>query len=299
MRPSSFLPFLALLLLSLIWGYNWVVMKGALTHSSPLLFAAMRVLGGTFVLFLILGLFHRPLVLPPIRFILPLGLLQSTGFVGCTLWALEYGGAGKTAILVYMMPLWLVLLAGPFLGERIHGLQGPALILAFLGLLLILEPWRLHGGNGVFLALLSGFFWAASAVWQKMKTPKGLDLLDVTAWQMLLGGGVLLVLALILEPWRIDWTAGFAAALFYNAVPGNALAWLLWVYALHRLPSGVAGMGTLLAPAVGILSAWVQLRERPGAIEGSGMGLIFLAMVLVAWQHLKGREDPPFPSAQE
>ena len=149
------------------------------------------------------------------------------------------------------------------------------------------------------MALLSGFFWAASAIWQKKKYSPGQDLLDVTAWQMLFGGGVLLILALSVGPWHIEWTPGFAAALFYNAVPGNALAWLLWVYALHRLPSGVAGMGTLLAPAVGILSAWLQLSERPGVMEASGMGLIFLAMFLVAWEHLKTREEFPFPSPQE
>ncbi len=299
MRNSTAIPFLALFLLSLIWGYNWVVMKIALSHSPPLLFAAMRVLGGTAVLFLILRLMGRPLSLPPIGFVLPLGLLQSTGFVGCTLWALEYGGAGKTAILVYMMPLWLILLASPILGERIHSLQGLALGIAVLGLVFILEPWHLQVGKGTVLALLSGFFWAASAIWQKKKYSPGQDLLDVTAWQMLFGGGVLLILALSVGPWHIEWTPGFAAALFYNAVPGNALAWLLWVYALHRLPSGVAGMGTLLAPAVGILSAWLQLSERPGVMEASGMGLIFLAMFLVAWEHLKTREEFPFPSPQE
>ncbi len=298
-QVPSLLPLLSIFLLSLIWGYNWVVMKTALRDCPPLLFAAMRVLGGTVVLFLILRLMRRPLAPPPITVILPLGLLQSTGFVGCTLWALEYGGAGKTAILVYMMPLWLVLLAAPLLGERIRGLQVPALALAFLGLLLILDPWHLQGGKGMILALLSGIFWASSAVWQKKHPSPGFDLLDVTAWQMLFGGIALLIIALVMDPLRIHWTIGLAGALFYNAVPGNALAWILWAYALHRLPSGMAGMGTLLAPAVGILAAWIQLGERPGPMEGAGMGLILLGTILVTLQHFRGQEEPPFSSAQE
>ncbi len=299
MRQTPLFPALALLLLSLIWGYNWVVMKTALADCPPLLFAAMRVLGGTLVLFSILRAMGRPLAMPPVRYVLPLGLLQSTGFVGCTLWALEYGGAGKTAILVYMMPLWLVLLTAIFLGERIRGLEKAALGIALAGLLLILAPWHLEGGRGILLALLSGIFWALSAVWQKKHGALAMDILDVTAWQMLLGGIVLLGVAALVDPWRIHWTPALSLALFYNAVPGNALAWLLWSYALNRLPSGVAGMGTLLAPAVGILASWGQLGEVPNLSTGAGMGLIFLSMALVVREHLKGREASSFLEAQE
>jgi len=299
MRQTPLFPALALLLLSLIWGYNWVVMKTALADCPPLLFAAMRVLGGTLVLFSILRAMGRPLAMPPIRYVLPLGLLQSTGFVGCTLWALEYGGAGKTAILVYMMPLWLILLTAIFLGERIRGLEKAALGIALAGLLLILAPWHLEGGRGILLALLSGIFWALSAVWQKKHRALAMDILDVTAWQMLLGGIVLLGVAALVDPWRIHWTPALSLALFYNAVPGNALAWLLWSYALNRLPSGVAGMGTLLAPAVGILASWGQLGEVPNLSTGAGMGLIFLSMALVVREHLKGREASSFLEAQE
>ncbi len=299
MRFTSLWPVVSLGALSLIWGYNWVVMKSALKDCPPLLFASMRVLGGTAILFLLLKGMNRSLRRPPLGFILPLGLLQSTGFVGCTLWALEYGGAGKTAILVYMMPLWLILLAWLCLGERIPNIHWAALGLAALGIVFILEPWRIHGGKGVILALFSGFFWAASAIWHKKRAPPGLDLLDATAWQMLFGGVVLSGLALCIEPMHVNFTVGLGWALFYNAVPGNALAWLLWSYSLHHLPSGVAGMGTLLAPAVGILSAWLQLGERPGPFEGLGMFVLFFAMLLVSWEHLRNKDETSFSAAPE
>ncbi len=299
MKRLPLFPALALFLLSLIWGYNWVVMKIALADCPPLLFASMRVLGGAAVLFVILRLMNRPLRMPPIAYIFPLGLLQSTGFVGCTLWALEYGAAGKTAILVYMMPVWLVLFSALFLGERIRGLERPALALALGGLLLILAPWHLKGGTGLLLALLSGLFWALSAIWQKKFGSSGMDILDVTAWQMLFGGVVILGVALILDPWTIHWTTRLTLGLLYNAIPGNALAWILWAYALHRLPSGVAGMGTLLAPAIGILASWLQLGERPVGLEGAGMAMIFAAMSFVIAEHVKGRDSESFAQAQE
>lgn len=299
--PKLILPLAALGLLSLIWGYNWVVMKMALRDCPPLLFAAMRVLGGAVILLPLLRILGRPLTLPPLGYVLPLGILQSTGFVGCTLWALEFAGAGKTAVLVYMMPLWLLLLAWPLLGDRIHGLQWPAMGFAFLGLVFILDPQHAHGAfRGTALAILSGIFWAASAVWQKKKSPPDLDLLVVTTWQMVFGGLVLAAIALSVDPLRIHWTVGLTEALLYNAIPGNALAWFLWAYALHRLPSGVAGMGTLLAPMVGVLASWTQLGERPGSREFVGMIFVFLALILVTWQHLRGQqEEMPVPTPQE
>ncbi|MHB1565782.1 MAG: DMT family transporter [Acidiferrobacter sp.] len=174
-RPRL-LPVLALGLLTLIWGYNWVVMKTALVDCPPLLFAALRVLFGALALVPVLLVMKRPLAPPPMSYIVPLGLLQSTGFVGFALWALAYSGAGPTAILVYMMPLWFMLLAWPLLGERVRGWQWPALVLALVGLVCILEPWHQHGhAVGTVLALLSGLFWAASSVWQKKRAPEGLD----------------------------------------------------------------------------------------------------------------------------
>ncbi len=298
-RPNR-LPLLALFFLSLIWGYNWVVMKVALASCPPLLFASMRVMGGAVVLLLILKAMGRPIPLPPLGYILPLGLFQSTGFVGLTLWALEFGGAGKTAVLVYMMPIWLLLLAWPFLGQKIRGLEWISLLLSFCGLLLILEPWHVQQSvEGTLLAILSGISWAASAIWQKRKAPGDLDLLNATVWQMILGGAVLTLLAFAVDPVSIHPTPGFFMALSYNAILGNALAWLLWSYALHHLPPGVAGMGTLLAPLIGVLASWGQLGERPGLLEGAGMGLILLAMMLVSVLHLRPQERlPPLP-AQE
>ncbi|MHB1606137.1 MAG: DMT family transporter [Leptospirales bacterium] len=299
-RSLPVLPLVFLGLLSLIWGYNWVVMKIALASCPPLLFAALRVLGGALVLFPLLIFLDRPLKMPKWRYVLPLGLFQSTGFVGLTLWGLEFGGAGKTAVLVYMMPLWLILLSWPFLGERIHGKQWIALALSLMGLLLILDPLHLHGHlTGTVLALLSGFSWAFSAIWQKRHAPPGTDLLNATAWQMVFGGMVLAVIAVIVDPIHILWTPSFVGALLYNAIPGNALAWVLWAYVLHSLPPGIAGMGTLIAPLIGVFAAWGQLGERPGGWEAIGMTLIVLALLLVTWQHLSADQKMPIPSAQE
>ena len=46
--------FIALFLLTLIWGYNWVVMKTAVQYASPFQFAALRTFLGAIMLFLVM-----------------------------------------------------------------------------------------------------------------------------------------------------------------------------------------------------------------------------------------------------
>ena len=72
------------------------------------------------------------------------------------------------------------------------------------------------------------------------------------------------------------------SAVIFNAVFCNALAWLLWLYALQRLAAGVASMTSMLAPVIGVLAAWWQLNEVPNTYEGIGMVLIGLALVVIS-----------------
>jgi drug/metabolite transporter (DMT)-like permease len=94
-KPVTLWPLAALALLSIIWGYNWVVMKVAISDCPPLLFATLRVWLSVIVLIPLIIWLKRPLRMPSARYIIPFGLLQTTGFIGLALWALEYGGAGK------------------------------------------------------------------------------------------------------------------------------------------------------------------------------------------------------------
>ena len=55
-------------------------------------------------------------------------MLQTAGFLGLMTWALQGEGAGKTAILTYTMPFWLLLMAWVFLGERLKGFQWVAVV---------------------------------------------------------------------------------------------------------------------------------------------------------------------------
>lgn len=294
-KQSLRLSVLALLLLALIWGYAWVVMKIALSYAQPFTFAAARTFLGSLSLFAVLPLLRcpvRPTALGPVAV---LGLLQTTAHMGLLTWALAGGGAGRTSILTYTMPFWLLLMAWIFLGERLKSFQWVAVALALVGFILILAPWQLHGGMSTLLAVGGAIFWAASAVYAKvLRKRHQLELLPLTAWQMLLGSLPLIVIAFAFEsPTSIKWTGTFVAALAYASVLGNSVAWLLWLYILNALPAGSAGLATLLTPVIAITSAWIQLGERPSLVEGAGMIAIVSALMLtVLWELIRQRRSP-------
>jgi drug/metabolite transporter (DMT)-like permease len=288
-KPSQGYALLALVALTIIWGYNWVVMKVGLRYSPPFDFAAMRAFFGALSLFLVMIVLHKPLKPKAILGTFLLGILQTGGVLGFSMWALVSGGAGKTAVLNYTMPFWVLLFAWIVLGERLRGLQWLGVGLALAGLLFMLMPFSLTSdlmSKG--LALLSGITWALSViVAKKLHQKASLDLLSLTAWQMLCGSIPLILVALVVPTPPIEWSIPFIAALVYNIIPGNAIAWLLWLYALSRLSAGAAGLGTLMTPAIGVLAAWAQLGEKPGLNESVAIVLIVVALACNSIQSVK------------
>ncbi len=299
--PSSRRAWWALLLLSVIWGYNWVVMKVALRDAGVFDFAALRTALGALCLFAVLFWRRAPLAPKNIPGVALLGLLQTSAFIGLSVWAVDLGGAGRTAVLVYTMPFWVLVFAWPLLGERIRGWQWLAVALAFGGLVSIIEPWRLHGELlSKVLAVTAGMAWAASViVAKKMRIRDPETLLSVTAWQMLFGAIPLVLLALSVPGRPIHWTASFIVALIYNVIPANALAWLLWLYVLNRLSAGLASIGTLATPVLGVIAARLQLGENPDALETAGMMLIGIALALFSYHSAQQQRRVSATMAQE
>jgi drug/metabolite transporter (DMT)-like permease len=275
--------------LSLIWGYNWVMMKVAVTYAPPFAFAALRFLGGAIVLMATLKLMGRSLrfreLRPRWRVITLIGLLQTALCFGLVTWALATGAAGRSAVLNYTMPLWVLVFSVWLLKEKVPGAQWGAAALALIGIVLISVAGGKSGSlPAVMLALGAGLTWGLGVVVTKRAMRVApMDPLALTAWQMLAGAIVMCVVALIVPEGPIDWSPGFITALLYNIGPATPLAYVIWFTLLNRLDAGLASLGILLTPLLGLLLSTLQLGERPGLVEGVGMGLILLAIAGLGW----------------
>ena len=282
-RRDSRLAVAALAGQSLFLGYNWVVMKIGLKYSDPWPFTALRTGLGAVAVFILLVVLRRPLrPTQPLRTML-LGLLQTTGMIGLLMWALQTGAAGRVSALVYTMPVWALLFGWIFLGEKVVGLQWLAAAFALAGLVLVLDPLHLKGTwESKALAVGSGIAWAASAVVAKWINKRGpVDVVNLTAWQMLYGSIPIILIAALVPSRPIDWTGHFVAALAYNVIPATAISWVLWLFVLKTFRTGVAGISTLATPVIGIASAAIQLGERVSPMEGVGMGCILAALLVL------------------
>jgi drug/metabolite transporter (DMT)-like permease len=215
-----------------------------------------------------------------------LGLLQVGLFVALSHFALLYAGPGKTSVLVFTMPFWMIVFAHFIIHERMRGAQWIAVALGFIGLLLIVEPWKLTNVTGSLLAIAAGAVWALSAVFSK-KWPTATDPLLFTAWQLFFGFTVLGLLALAHPHGPIAWNFEFVWSLLFSALLATAIGWWLWTYVLANSPAGMAGLNSLGIPVVAVIASAIQLGERPPPNELVGMLLIGIALGLLAWLNMR------------
>ena len=268
--------YVALALLTLIWGNNWLVMKLALRHADPVTYNIHRTLVAIAVLFAVL-LWQRRRLLPESWLaVLVTGFFQTTINFGATTMALAGGGAGRTSVLVFTMPFWTILIAWPVLHERLRGAQWLAVGCAFAGLTLVVEPWNWQGALAPKLwAVLSGFGWAAGTVAIKyFQRERRFDMLNFMAWQMVLGLPALLVVSQVYPVTTTQWGVEYALLLLATGGIATALGFLLWVAVLRFLSAGAASLNMFAIPVIALLSSMAVFGERLTAQEWAGIACL-------------------------
>jgi len=290
------LPAIALVVLSLTWGYTWVLAKQGLQYAPPFAFAAERCVGGALSLLIVLKLIGKPLKLVAPFQTLGVGLTQVAGFMIFQTWALVEGGPGKTAVLIFTMPIWTLLLAWPLLGERVRGKQWLAAASTLAGLLMIIEPWDMHASLfSKFLGLMAALCWASGTILiKRLRATTPVDLLTLTAWQMVLGAVPLVVLSLFVAEPATQWTPHYVGILGFMSVASTAMCWWLWIYILDRVPAWEASLSVLGTPVVAILSSRLTLGEAFKASEVAGILLIGGGLALLSlFGWLASRRETP------
>ncbi|QEL65263.1 hypothetical protein OTERR_17870 [Oryzomicrobium terrae] len=282
------LPTLALATLSLIWGYTWVLSKQSLAYAPPFAFAAERCVGGAIALFVVLKLLGKPMKLQAPRATIAIALTQVAGFMVFQTWALVEGGPGKTAVLIFTMPIWTLLMAWLILGERVRGGQWLAAASTLTGLILIIEPWDMHTSLfSKFLGVMAALCWATGSILiKRLRSRVPVDLFTLTAWQMALGAIPLLILATLVPERPTEWAPHFIGLLAFISVVSTGMCWWLWSYILDRVPAWEASLSVLGTPVVAILSSRLTLGEEFKVLEVTGILLIgggLLLLSLLGW----------------
>lgn len=285
--------FLAIVLLTLIWGTTWAAIRISLRGIPPLLGVALRfgfagalLLGVALALRVPLGRARHERWLWGANAVLTFG-----GSYGIVFWAEQWVPSGLAAVLFATFPLWTVVLSPLLLpGERWRLRPVAGVVLGFLGVALIYA--RDLAPSGPRAASAGAVFLAApllSAVANLLTKRFGREVhpLSITAVPMLVGGALVgAVVAALPEPRPATFGRDAVLALAYLAVVGSGLAFSVYYWLLRRLSVLKLAMITYTAPVVAVVVGAVVFAEPLGWPSLAGGALVLLGVVLtVAVRH--------------
>jgi|SRR5262245_57081895 len=279
---------LALLLANIVYGTSYVVTRLALADVPPATLALLRVLiGGAILVPLSLRTRVRLSAGEHARIVV-MGVVGFAAAFALGHWGLARSTATNAALLIVTEPLGLILLGPLVLHERLRRAEAFGAALALTGALLVVVngiPGLTHAllprWRGDVLLVLSGFAYAAYSVLGR-PILKHRPALPVTALSILWGvpGLVPLVAQEWLDGQRPALTGSAVAGALYLGVVITALGYLVWNWALERVPAARAGIFVNLQPAVGAVLGVLLLGDSASGFTVAGGVLIVLGLLL-------------------
>lgn len=271
-----------------VWGSNFVVIKIALAHLPPLLFAALR-----FTLAFVPAVFFlkRPAV--PWSHLAAYGVLIGAGQFGLLYIAMAHSiSPGLASLVVQTQVFFTIGLAMWFTRERVRPYQLAALVLAAVGLGVIV----LHRGGdvtplGLVLVLGAALSWAGGN--QVARMGGQVDMLAYVVWSSVFAIPPLIVLSLSLEGWSAvarglaDADAMTWAAVLYQSLGNTMFGYASWAWLLVRHPAASVAPFALLVPVFGMGLSTLLLGEPLQGWKLAAALLVLLGLALnVAWPRL-------------
>jgi drug/metabolite transporter (DMT)-like permease len=297
-----------IVVLTLVWGCNWPILKLGVTEMPPLTFRMYTILFAALGLLAIAKLGGQSLRLPrrswPV--VGMLAMLNITAWNGLVLFGVQQMPAGRSAILAYTMPVWATLVSLWLLHEPLSRRKIIGLGLGMAGMAVLLgdDLTALRGRPfGAFMILAAAVTWAFGTVLLRKLKPQ-VPPTTLTAWMMIIGWVPIALLAPVLDPaWlsaipKLSGTAWFA--ILYNIVLAGTLAHWAWFTLARTLPVAVSSMSSLPVPVVGVFAGIIVLGERPGPAEWLALALVVAALVAVLWPDQAAPErSPALPPAPD
>ena len=278
---------LGMLLVCLIWGFNFSITKSAFDQIPPLAFTAIRFVISSLLLWLVLRVVEGPGQLPPgaLRRLVLLGLAGNTLYQLAFMLGLARTTASNSALILSTVPTVVAVFAGVLGLERITTRMRWGIALGTLGVALVIATRGVAFDRGTFtgdlLTVLAVLCWAGYTVGLR-RVPGGVSPLRVTTITTIAGapGLVLVGLPSVL---RLDWGAVSARAwlaVAYASILSLVVAYLLWNRSVKAIGGTRTAIYMCLTPLVAVLGAWLLLGERPHPLQGIGALFIITGVLL-------------------
>lgn len=293
-----------MLLVVLIWGVNFAVVKASLAEIPLFAFTALRFAAAALLLTLVAYAREGGIAAPRGTF----WRLAGLGFVGNTAYQLLFvvglsmTTAANCALLISTTPVFVVLLGAALGVERITRTVAAGVALAFAGIVLVLAARGVSlsraTAGGDLIVLCASLLWALYTLGVRAVGGR-LSPLRLTALTMLFGTPGLLI-AGAPQLARFDWRAPSLAAwagLAFSAVFALVVAYAIWNASVRAVGSSRTAVYSCLIPVVAAAVAWPALGERPAPLQAFGAALI-VAGILLTRRVAKGAGGPGSAAAE-
>lgn len=258
------------------WGANYVVTRQLLPVDAPLWGSAFRALPAGLVLLAVARSLPRGVWWWRSAV---LGTLNIAAFFLLVYVAAQLLPSSVAASVMALAPLVLAGFAWLLVAERPTGRVLGGAVAGILGVLLLVGGAR---GSidpaGVAASLAALVLSSAGAVLSK-RWYDGTSLVAMTAWQLVIGGLALGIVALVVEGAPSSPAPSEAAGFAFTSLVATALAYLCWFGGLARLRAGAVGVVGLLNPVTGVLLGALVAHERFTAAQVAGMTLVLVGIV--------------------
>jgi drug/metabolite transporter (DMT)-like permease len=285
-RRTLLLTELGLLLMALIWGLNFAVLKYGTTVIEPIAYNAIRMSVGTVALLgVAIATSARP-AWADIRKLMLLGVLGHGVYQGLFINGLARTRAGTAALVVAASPA-VIAIVGRALGvEQITRRAVAGIAISFVGIAIVVLGSS-RGGEGAtsvtgdLLILVSVVAWAFYTTFLRSYTHR-IEGVHIAGWTLLGGTLPILVVAapalartdiVALAP--LTW-----GAILYSGVGAIGFAYLFWHRGVRVIGSTRTAMFAQLQPMIALLAAWPLLGERPTVAQVAGCAAVMGGLLL-------------------
>lgn len=290
---STLLLIIAVILVVVSWASAFAGIRAALSSYSPTALALFRYLVASAVLGIYALVTHMPL---PRRRDIPAFLLL--GGIGIAYYniALSYGQitvpAATASFLVATAPVWLAFMGRLFYREKLSSIGWFGILISLGGVAVISlgSAGQLNFAPRALLVLSTALAAALYSLGQKPFFPR-YGVLPCTTYAIWGGTMLMLPFGAGLPAEILGAEQGATLSIIYLGVFPGAVGYVMWSYALSRVPAATAGSFLYLIPALALVIAWLWLGEVPPLVSLAG-GILVLAGVILVNRWGNGKAIP-------
>lgn len=274
-----------LLVCCMFWGFQQVLVKATVAELPPVFVSAVRGLGATLLLWLWCqwrgvrlwdrdgswwaGLLVGGLFAAEFAFI----------YIG-----LQHTSASRLTVFLYTSPFWVAALVPLFIRtERLKPLQWVGMACAFAAVVFALREGMGGGGAmGDLMGLAAGALWGLTTVAIRACNLTRISAEKLLFYQLAVSTGLLVVVsALMGEPWDRPWSSFAMGSMAVQAVVGAFASYLAWMWMLGHYPATKISAFVFLTPLFALLFGMLWLGEAVTLTLALSLALVAVGIVLV------------------